>query len=233
MANPAIPRRISLDYVRNERRALPVAEYMRERMGWWEDPPKKDEQGPFPMDSWAERLDTASRIPDGARVVFTADTSWDRQTSWISIAGLNASGVPHGEVIETGFGQDWVVPWLEQRVPVWSPAAIGLQGGNSPASSMLEPLKKAFGDLVVELNGQDMTRACGAFYDSVLKGPLAQTGQEQVDAAMQQAAIRPLGDGWVLDRKDSPVDISNLVSLVEALYLLTIAPDPLAAPTIW
>lgn len=224
-ANCALDRRITRDYVRQERLTLPIAEFMRERMGWWEDPPRKGDDGPFPMDSWEQRLDPSSRIPDGARVVFTADTSWDRQRSWVSIAGLNASGIPHGEVTETGFGQDWVVPWLTQRVAEWNPAAIGVQGGNSPASSLIDPLKKAFGDLVYEFTGSDMTRACGAFYDAVLHGPLAQTGQEQVDVAMRQAVVRPLGDGWVLDRKDSPIDIANLVSLVEALYLLTTAPE--------
>ena len=227
MGNPALDRRISRDYVRQERLTLPVAEFMRERMGWWEDPPPVDESGPFDMGKWAERFDASSRIPDGTRVVFAADTSWDRQTSWVSIAGLNAAGVPHGEVIETGYGQDWVVPWLKERVAVWKTAGIGLQGGNAPSSSLLAPLRKEFGDkLVVEFTGVDMTRACGAFFDAVDKGPLAHPDQEQVDDAMRQAAPRLLGDGWVLDRKESPIDIANLVSLVEALYLLQTAPEP-------
>lgn len=228
-ANPALQRRIAVDFLRQQRKVLKdaIPEFMREHMAWWEDPPTIEESSQFDMAKWSERLDPASIIPVGARVVFTVDTSWDRQTSWVSIAGLNAAGVPHGEVIETGYGQDWVVPWLKERVAAWKTAAIGLQGGNAPSSSLLAPLRKEFGDkLVVEFTGVDMTRACGAFFDAVDKGPLAHLDQEQVDDAMRQAAPRLLGDGWVLDRKESPIDIANLVSLVEALYLLQTAPEP-------
>jgi hypothetical protein len=37
-ANPAIDRRITIDYIRSERAALPPEEFARERLGWWDDP---------------------------------------------------------------------------------------------------------------------------------------------------------------------------------------------------
>jgi hypothetical protein len=225
LANPALDRRISRDYVRQERLTLPVVEFMRERMGWWEDPPPVDESGPFDMAAWTKRLDSTSRIPEGARVALAIDTSWDRQTTWISIAGLNESGVPHGEIVKTGFGQDWVEGWLADRILTLDPVAVGLQSGNSPVSSLLEKLQNRFGELITPITGQDLARACGAFADAVDKGPLAHAGQEQLDDAVKLAAVRLIGDSWLLDRKASPIDIAGLVSIVEALYLLQTAPD--------
>jgi len=228
-ANPAVPRRISLEYVMNERRALPVAEYMRERMGWWEDPPPEDRSGAFPMAGWAQRLDESSVIPDGGRLALAIDTSWDRQTTWISVCGFNGAGIPHSEVVKHGFGQDWVVGWIADRLDDLHPVAIGLQGGNSPVSSVLDKVQERFGDLVTVMSGQDVARACGAYYDAVDKGPLAHPGQEQLDDAVRQAAVRTMGDSWLLDRKASPVDIAPLVAAVEAHYLLLTVTPPVPA----
>ncbi len=219
-ANPAHPRRISLDYIQGERRAMPVAEYMRERMGWWEDPPTTEESSLFPLEQWAERRHDDSVIPDGTAIAFAVDTSWDRQRSWISVAGLNEAGVPHVEIVETGFGQDWVIPWLRPRVEERRPLAIGLQGGNAPVSTLADALKKEFGDLVVELSGTDSARACGMLYDAVDKGPLAHIGQDPLDDAVKEGVARPMGEGWVLDRKTSPVDVAGLFATCAAHYLL-------------
>lgn len=225
-ANPAHPRRISLDYIQGERRAMPVGEYMRERMGWWEDPPTSEESSLFPMEQWAERLSPDSTVADDAPIAYMVDTSWDRQTSWISVAGLNAQGIPHVEIVKTGYGQDWVVPWLQPRVDERRPVAIGLQGGNAPVSTLADKLEKQFGDLVHVMTGIDCARACGRFFDAVEKGPLAHIGQEQLEDAMTQAVARPMGEGWVLDRKLSPVDVSNLFATAGALYLLLTTDPP-------
>lgn len=231
-ANPALGRRISYEYVRKERREIPPIEFMRERLGWWEDPPTAEESSLFPLDKWAERLSTASTIPSTEAIAYAVDTSWDRSRSWISVAGLNESGVPHVEIIETNFGQDWVVGWLRPRVDDRRPLAIGLQGGNAPVSTLADPLKKAFGDLVVELSGTDAARACGMFYDAVEKGPLAHIGQDPLDDAVEKGVARPLGEGWALDRKTSPVDVAGLFAACGALYLLSTA-EQSAPPTIW
>jgi hypothetical protein len=222
--NPAMPRRISVEYVRQERLALASVpgEYLRERMGVWEDPPSAaDVESAIPMASWHCRADAASTVPDGARVAFAVDTSWDRLTSWIAVAGIRADGTPHVEVIETAFGTDWVVPWLAERVRRWNPVAIGLQGNGAPVSSLLEPLRQAFPRVVKPLGVTDLGRACGALYDAAVNGPLAHPGQEQLDRALSQAAVRPVGDSWVWDRKASAVDVAPLVAATEALYLLT------------
>lgn len=225
--NPALGRRISVDYVRAERRALPAVEFARERMGWWVDPPREGADQAVPAESWAQRLDPESSIPVGARVAFAVDTSWDRQTTWVAIAGMRADGVPHVEVVMSGFGPEWVPGWLEARVKQWNPVAVGLQSGSAPAGNLLEPLRQApFGGLVQQLHGQDMARACGGFWDAVVVGPLAHLGQDPLDHALAYARSRPLSDAWVWDRKLSPVDVAPLVAVTQALYLLRSTEPP-------
>lgn len=227
-ANPALGRRIDVEFLRNQRKVLQgaIPEFMREHMAWWEDPPTAEESSLFPLDKWAERLDPSSRIGSDSPIVFLVDTSWDRQRSWIDIAGLNAAGVSHVEIVETGFGQGWVVPWLRERVAARRPLAIGLQGGNAPVSTLVPALREEFGDLVVELSGTDSARACGMFFDAVEKGPLAHIGQEQLDDAVEKGVARPMGEGWVLDRKTSPVDVAGLFAACGALYLLNTTEQP-------
>lgn len=219
-ANPAHPRRIGLDYILSERRAMPVAEYMRERLGWWEEPPEATEGENFPLESWAERLDASSELPEGTPLAFAIDTSWDRKTTWISLAGEKSDGKIHPEVVVGGPGTDWVVPWFTERRKKYPIAAIGLQANGAPVSSLFEQLRDEMGDLVKGLSVQELGRACGSFYDLITSGSLVHTGQEQLDDAVRLAAIRPIGDAWVIDRKASPVDVAPLVSAIEAAYLI-------------
>jgi hypothetical protein len=53
---------------------------------------------------------------------------------------------------------------------------------------------------------------------------LTHIGQEQLDAAVAKVVIRPAGESWVPDRKQSPVDVAPLVAAMEALYLLLTTP---------
>lgn len=228
--NPAAPHRISLDYLEQERQSLSgdsIPEYLRERMGVWEDPIiDEGADSPWPVEEWASRQDETSTVDASGQIVLAVDVSWDRSRAWIGLAGMSVGGAPHVEIAHTGYGTDWVVSWLAERVEARRPLAIGVQGGNSPASSLLDPLKKAFGDLVQEMTGPDMTRATGTLFDAIKAGPLVHIGQEQLDEAIKLTVPRILGDGWVPDRKVSSVDIAGLVSVIEALYLLQTVPEP-------
>ena len=218
-ANPALGRRISIDYVRSERRALSPSEFMRERLGWWQDPIDQDSNAIIPMESWLKRFDEKSVTGIGHRVAFAIDTSWDRQTTWIAICGAKADGTPHVEIVAFNYGTEWVIPWLQERVPTWNPVGIALQGTGSPVSSLVEGLEAAFGDLVLPQNGSDLGKACGFLFDSVTNGPLAHFNQPQLNEAVLHAAIRAIGDSWVWDRKKSPVDIAPLVAITQALWI--------------
>ena len=227
-ANPALDRRITRVYVRQERLTLPVVEFMRERMGWWEDPPDEDALTWVDMDVWDGWRDPESRVQPG-RLAFGVDTSADRQWTWIAIAGWNAAALPHVELMAVNRGQDWVSSWLAPRLESRKPLGVGIQGGKSPASTLIEPLQNEYGDVIQSLNGVDTARGGMALYDAITDTGIAHIGQEQLTLALRKAVSSEIDPG-LLDRYKSRADIAPAIACANALHILLTAPEPEPEP---
>ena len=224
-ANPALGRRISVDYLAAERRALPPKEFARERLGWWEDPPVLGDGAIIPADAWNERRDPESHIVLGERLAFAVDVSWDRSVSWVAVCGTRPDGRPHVEIAATRPGTEWVVDWIAERVEQYEPIAVAFQASGAPVSSLLEDFRAAIGDLALPIAGPDLGRSCGAFFDAATSGPLIHMGQQPLDDAVALAVVRPLGDAWAWDRRKSPVDVAPLVAVTSAYYAWAAEPE--------
>jgi hypothetical protein len=97
MANPAVGRRISMEYILvSERRGMPPAEYGRERMGW-EDTPE-GLAVVIPLTDWADGLDPGSEPagPVALSVVYTSD----KREAVIGLAGRRGDRSWHVEVAD-------------------------------------------------------------------------------------------------------------------------------------
>lgn len=217
-ANPSLGHTITQGAIRDALRSDPEAIFRTEVLCQWVE---NIASGPIPVGSWQMRRDPSSTLNPGDIMAFAVDTSWDRSTTWISVAGFRADGTPHVEIVASHYGTDWVIPWIRERQDRYDPLAIALQGTGAPVSTLTEALTETFGDLVLQLGGQDLARACGNFYDSVVNGPLVHIGQDPMDEAIQHAVARPAGDAWLWDRKHSQVDIAPIVAATEALHALT------------
>ncbi len=114
-SNPALGRRITIDYIRAERRALPPVEFARERLGWWDEP---GGEPVINLTVWGESLDEDSKIT--GRHVFGLDMPVDRATTCIGVAGENAAGKTHLEVVEEHRGSEWVIPWFTATEERWA-----------------------------------------------------------------------------------------------------------------
>ena len=225
-ANPALGKRISVDYLSAERRALPPKEFARERLGWWEDPPALGDGAIIPAEAWTERRDPDSHIVLGERLAFAVDVSWDRSVAWIAVCGTRPDGRPHVEIAATKPGTEWVVEWLAERVEQYDPVAVAFQASGAPVSSLLEDFRAALPDRVMPIAGPDLGRSCGAFYDAATSGPLIHLGQQPLDDAVALAVVRPLSDAWAWDRRKSPVDVAPLVAATSAYYAWAAEPEP-------
>ena len=226
-ANPALGRRISVEYLAAERRALPPKEFARERLGWWEDPPAMGDGAIIPAEAWDERRDPDSEIVLGERLAFAVDVSWDRSVSWVTVCGTRPDGRPHVEIAATRAGTEWVVEWLADRVEQYEPIAVAFQASGAPVSSLMEDLRQALGDIALPIAGPDLGRSCGAFFDAATSGPLIHLGQQPLDDAVALAVVRPLGDAWAWDRRKSPVDVAPLVAATSAYYAWAAEPEPI------
>jgi hypothetical protein len=237
-ANPAVGRRISLDYVRGERRALPPAEYARERMGWWDDP--VGGETPIKPEAWALCLDEESE-PEGS-VALAVDISPDRSMSTIAVAGRRSDGLVHAELVEHRQGTGWVVDRLIELAQTWSAVALVIDPAGPAGSLEKKLLEKGFStekDLPAAarrlhmMGTREYAQACGALADDVANGEFRHIGQDELDTAVKGVRTRPLADAWAWSRPKSGAPISPLVAVTlarhgHATYGVTEAPAPFA-----
>ena len=215
-ANPALGIRIGGDHIAVEQDSMPTSEFARERLGIWDDP-NAGGATVWPLDAWAACLDASSTIPDGNDLAAAVDVSWDRRFAHIAVAGVRADGLRHVQVIASGDGTDWVIPYLTGMTR--RPLSIAVQGSGAPSGSLLEDLDKS-GLPIAVVTGADIAKACGGMHDAVVAGRVRHVGQPEVDQSVATATSRSIGDAWALDRKKSPTDIAGLVACVEALWAL-------------
>ncbi len=188
-----------------------------------------------PLPLWPSRGEPEALAP-GMPTGFAVDVSWDRSTAWITAAARLPDGRAHLEVVATGEGTDWVLPRLRELCAKWSPLGVALQASGAPVSNLYGELDEFLDVDVLPIGGAELARACGSLYDAVSRGSVRHTSQQPLDDAALHAAIRPLSDAWVFDRKKSPVDIAPLIAVTEALWVLsTVKPktNVLTAPRRW
>lgn len=196
-ANPAMGRRLAVDRIRAERRALPAREFARERLGWWEDP--QDALQVLDPTAWMDLTDRGSKI-DGP-IVLAVDVAPDRSRAVIAAAGWRRDGRVHLELIALDRAVSWVVGDLVSLVTAHDPVAVVLHR-NGPAGSLIAPLAAA-GIEPVEMSGVDVAQASGGFYDAVTDGSLRHLGDPLLTEAVRAATRRGPEGSWSFDRKDA------------------------------
>ena len=215
LANPALGRRISAEYVDSERRAMSDEHFKRERLGIWS---KVGSSSAIPADFWAQCLDAESR--SGVEVAFGVDVTPLRDVATIAAASRRADGNVHIEVVDRRVGTDWVPARLEELKRTWMPAAMVYTGASQSTEVIAKHPKVK--RMTTGLDNRTYMQACGAFYEALGRAQVRHTGQEELDAAVQ-ACRRSKGGSelWYWTRDDRSQDISPLVACTLALYGLT------------
>jgi hypothetical protein len=226
-ANPALGLRISADFIRTERLALPADDWARERLGIFPEDVDTTEPA-IDQDDWKACINRDSRPLDP--VVFAFEVSIDRKWGVIGAAGLSNTGPnrTHVELVDNRRGTGWMVQRLIELRDKQSPTAI-LCNPAGPAGGLLPSCEKA--GLVVgvpdsadskgktkyrSLTGRDYAQACQAAYDDITEHRWCHFGDDPVlNVAVGGAGKRTVGDAWVFDRRGA-VDISALVAVALA-----------------
>jgi hypothetical protein len=222
MASHTVGKRITYEFVRAERRALPPQEFGRERLGWFDL--AEDEERPIETGAWvALRWDVQER-PAGTPCFFI-DASPGLASGSIT-ASVMLSGQPRLELADYRGGVAWMegqdgrVKELADRYPG---ARFGVLG--TGAAKALAPGLTELGVTLEELTGQDMGRACAQMQKLVADRGLTHDGDPAYEMALGGAVKRPLGDDlWTWSRRKS-ADISPIVSASGALWMLLRQPD--------
>ena len=204
-ANPALGIRISEEHVEREFNAMPEREFVRERLGVWDEGAGEDSA--LNVEAWARLFDGSSRALDP--VSFALDVSPDGVAS-IASAGRRSDDLLHVEVVENRPGTSWVVGRLTELARRWSPSTIVLDVG-SQAGALLPDLERA-GLNLTKISGREMAQSSVAFAALINNEQVRHLDQAHLNAAVAAAKRRNLGDLWAFGRRGSFVDISPLVS---------------------
>jgi hypothetical protein len=213
-ANPALGIRITPDYIAAEQRALAHRTFAVERLGVGDWPSTDNVMHVIPLETWQALADPGSTIV--GPVSFAFDVTPDRSRAAISAAGTRRDGLRHVEVIEHRRGTDWLPDRLQDLTKTHDTAGASCDGAG-PAASLLPALQDRKVE-VTTVTAKEHAQACGHFYDTVDQAAVRHLGTAEMDAAIQGAVKRSLGDAWAWSRKSSNVDISPLVASTLALW---------------
>lgn len=208
-ANPALGRRITVEHVAAERRALPPEEFARERLGWWEEP--AGAAAGLPLNLWE-----ASKTPDppGDLLALAVDVTPDLAYSAVARATATPAGVLV-ELVDHKRGTGWVAAKVgELRGDSLVPVVVDLGG---PASVVNDDLA-GLGIETLNPAARDVAQACSGLLDGLIRRAVWHPESAGLDAAVRGASRRPMGDAWAWSRKNSLVDISPLVAVTLALW---------------
>jgi len=162
----------------------------------------------IPQELWVVVRDEHARVGD--RRVFALSGSVDRDYATIVAADREGNAA----VVDRRAG----IGWAEERChELWKAyrAPIAIDVGD-PAGYLVERLTDRGVD-VKRYTAQTYAHAYGSFFDRLKDQRMRVFPDRDLDAAVEGAARRPLGDAWAWARKSAEVDISPLVALTLAL----------------
>lgn len=213
-ANPSLGFRLTEEFTERELAALSPEGFLRERLGVWHEFEKSDV-----LPNWNRLADPASELPDGAPVMFALDVSPARTVSAIVAVGERADGVRHVEVVDYRPETSWVVARFAALRDRWGDIAVAVDE-RSAAASLIPDLEALDGVTVHKAASKDVSVAAGRFYDACTESvaSLRHLNDPVLNAAVDAAITRPLGDAWTWDRRKPTSDITALVAATLALW---------------
>ncbi len=225
-ANTQLGRRMTVQYLRGERRALStkaaIREFGRERLGWWDE----DDGDPV-IDPrlWSLCKDPGSQVV--GPVVLGVDVSPDRSRAAIVAAGLDVSGRVHIEVTsrdgvpDAAEGVSWPVRRLAEIREQCPDARVAYAAMS--ATETIRPDLDTAGIPYTRIPGGDVATACAAFYDGVVQARVRHLGQPDLDAAV--ATVRMISstgeNSWKWGRRSSGGDITPVYAATLAMWAVT------------
>lgn len=212
-ANPALGRRISIDYLRAERRAMPPAEFARERMGWWDEPIEISADPAIPADAWQTCLNPAVSASDLTVCAIAIDAPPSRSRGWLAVAAILPDGRVHVDLQPSQEG----ILWLVQAARAWQErtGATVVMDRTGPVSAILADLTRA-GLQLEALSRDDVAQACGWFVAAVSDGMVSHVGDPTLTDAVTGAVWK--GEAARLFSRGTATDVSPLYAAAIAAW---------------
>jgi hypothetical protein len=173
---------------------------------------------------------TPHRLPPG-RPVFAADIAQDQSRG--AVLACNGGIL---EVVDSRPGTAWVADRIRELVAAHRPAAVVVDRVG-PSSTLADDLTNPpAGVEAVELfplTGGVYPAACARFLDDLTNRRVTYRIHPALDAAVEAAAVRPLGEGWAWGRRSAAAPICELVAATLASWADRHRPAEPITPAVW
>ncbi len=213
-ANPSLGIRLTEDFTERELAALSPEGFRRERLGIW-----AVDQTSNVLPNWRNLADVRSKLPASAPVMFAVDISPNRSRSTIVAVGARDDELRHVEVVDNRAETFWVLDRLRKLRDKLGEIAVVVDE-RSAAGFLIAELE-AEEDITVHVpTSRDVANGAGMFFDacSASVASLRHLDDPLLNAAVDAAATRPLGDAWTWDRRKPTEDITPLVAATLAFW---------------
>ena len=205
-ANPALGRRIMPDTLLALRRKMPPEEFVREFLGWHDEPAKTTSE--LTVDRW-----TSAHTDEAPRGLLRLALDVAPSHGWSSLV-LCGGGVL--ELVDRRRGSGWVPDRVVDLCARHAIDVVTLDPAG-PAGALIPDLEVA-GVRLDLLDGRSSVQACSALVESIRSGRVQVRAAEAFTEAVAGAVPRKVGDGWKWSRVGSDVDISPLVAATWAAW---------------
>jgi len=214
--------RLTVEFVRRERRSMSDEGFARERLGIW---PRwtggDDPQWQVIREAdWLDAKNPQSQIV--GRPAYGVYVPPDRSYAAIGIAGTAEAGGRHievagdGKVLDYRPGTGWVIPRLK-ALEKHDPSVVVIDD-----KALAEEAEEA-GLTVHRANAGDMVTGCQMLYDGISGADIEardvhHIGQAELTDAARGAVKRDVGGSWAWQRRDLAVDVTPLAGVSLALF---------------
>ncbi len=210
----ALDSRVQRETIRSLRQAMPPAEFAREFLVWWEDPPIDTASQVFGP-HWGRQGIPDAKMPTPRCLAVAIEP--DRSHS--SLAAVGDYG---DDVVQVVFpassnanlsgrrpGTTWVIDEVcdiadRHEIPV----AIA---GAGPAADLVAPLRERLGDRLLVADMSQLKDACAAFYDGVTEShSIFHDDSPELNDAARDVVQRMSGDRFLWGRSASMLEAATL-----------------------
>lgn len=218
-----------------ERESMPPAEYLRERLGRWDDPAEGDPV--LSGDLWAA---LGADPPLDYEPTIAVDVSPSHDWCCLVAAGrladgrvvLEITGNPEGPTpVDYREGTGWAVDRLVAIHEAIPGIHVAMAGGS--AAESLRPALEEAGITVDVVAWRDVLAACGLLVDMARDRRLAHLRQPALTAALMSARLQNTEQGFRWARRRSAEDITPLYAATVALWQVCQAADEEPVSEFW
>jgi hypothetical protein len=213
VANHAFPSRIEPAFLAEQLKILGSDLFGREHLGVWDPPPDEFGADVFGAGKW-KACASEGRPEDLQPGALAVAVSYELTHGAIGAAGFR-DDVAYVKPLRHAPGTSWLVSAAKDEQDQYGVDVV-IDGGG-PAAVLIPDLEEAGVRLKVA-DTSDVLDACAGLFDLVQDEKLRHGSDPALDAAVEAAVTRSVGDRWAWGRRVSSADISVLESVTLATW---------------